>query len=41
MMKRQVKHQTETIIAIDQHRLTFADRNRLREQGVLIEGKEN
>jgi len=31
---------TETIVAIDQLRLTTADRNKLRDQGILIESKE-
>ena len=39
-MKRQAERLTETIVAIDQPRLTTADRNKLRNQGVLIEGKE-
>ena len=40
VMKRQAERLTETIVTIDQHRLTSADRNNLREQGVLIEDKE-
>ena len=40
VMKRQAERVTETIIAIDQLRLTTADRNKLRDQGVLIEDKE-
>jgi len=40
VMKRQAERLTETIVAIDQLRLTTADRNKLRDQGILIEGKE-
>ena len=40
VMKRQAERVTETIVAIDQLRLTTADRNKLRDQGVLIEDKE-
>ncbi len=39
-MKRQAERLTETIVAVDQLKLTTADRNKLRDQGVLIEGKE-
>jgi len=40
VMKRQAERLTETIVAIDQLRLATADRNKLRDQGILIEGKE-
>ena len=40
VMKRQAERLTETIVAINQLRLTTADRNKLRDQGVLIEDKE-
>ena len=40
VMKRQAERLTETILAISQLRLTTADRNKLRDQGVLIEDKE-
>ncbi len=39
-MKRQAERVTETIVVIDQLKLTTADRNKLRDQGILIEGKE-
>jgi hypothetical protein len=40
VMKRQAERLTETIVAIDQLRLTTTDRNKLRDQGILIEDKE-
>lgn len=40
VMKRQAERVTETIVAINQLRLTTADRNKLRDQGILIEDKE-
>jgi hypothetical protein len=40
VLKRHAERLTETIVAIDQLRLTAADRNKLRDQGILIEGRE-
>ena len=40
VMKRQAERLTETIVALDQLKLTTAERNKLRDQGILIEDKQ-
>jgi Helicase conserved C-terminal domain len=40
VIKRQAERVTETIVAINQLKLTTAERKKLREQGILIDGKE-
>ena len=40
VMKRQAERLAETIVALDQLKITVAERNKLRDQGILIEGKE-
>ena len=40
VMKRHAERLSEAVVALDQSKLTTADRNKLRDQGVLIEYKE-
>jgi hypothetical protein len=41
IMKRQAERVNETTVAIRQLKLTTADRNKLRDQGIVVEGEES
>jgi hypothetical protein len=40
-LKRQAERINETLVAIDRKKLTTADRNKLRDQGIIVQGQDD